>query len=202
MEARYVEHPMRATGSALRLSSGKMPVMFPEQLETRRLRLRRPVMSDAESVFQKYAQDEAVTRYLQWRPHSTIDTTRSFIANCDAEWRSASAFPYVITRKEDEELLGMIELRPRGHRLECGFVLARAHWGNGLMPEALSALTAIALAQPQVYRVEATCDVENRASAWVLQKAGFECEGRLRRYIVHPNISSEPRDSFLYAIAK
>lgn len=159
-------------------------------------------MSDAESVFQKYAQDEQVTRYLQWRPHSSVDTTRSFIANCDAQWRSASAFPYVIARKEDGELLGMIELRPRDHRLEFGFVLARPYWGNGLMPEAVSALTALALQQPGVYRIEATCDVENSASAWVLEKAGFEREGQLRRYIVHPNISPEPRDSFLYAIAK
>jgi RimJ/RimL family protein N-acetyltransferase len=179
-----------------------MLIMFPVELETRRLRLRRPRMSDAESVFRKYAQDAEVTRYLQWRPHSSVDTTRSFIANCEAQWRSASAFPYVIASKEDGELLGMIELRPRGHRVEFGFVLARAYWGNGLMPEAVSALTAVALGQPDVYRVEATCDAENRASARVLEKSGFEREGQLRRYIVHPNVSPEPRDSYLYAIAK
>jgi RimJ/RimL family protein N-acetyltransferase len=112
------------------------------------------------------------------------------------------AFPYVITRKDDGELLGMIEIRPNRHRADFGFVLARPHWGNGIMPEAISALIQITLGQPLIYRMEATCDLENKASARALEKAGLRREGLLRRYIIHPNISSEPRDSLLYAITK
>jgi RimJ/RimL family protein N-acetyltransferase len=36
----------------------------------------------------------------------------------------------------------------------------------------------------------------------VLEKAGMQCEGILRKYIVHPNISDIPRDSYIYAITK
>jgi [ribosomal protein S5]-alanine N-acetyltransferase len=36
----------------------------------------------------------------------------------------------------------------------------------------------------------------------VMEKVGMQREGILRKYIVHPNISDEPRDSFMYAIVK
>jgi RimJ/RimL family protein N-acetyltransferase len=176
--------------------------MLPETLETLRLLLRRPLPRDADVIFHAYAQDREVTRFLVWLPHSSVETTRKFIADCETRWETAKAFPYVITRKADRELLGMIEFRPNGHRADFGFVLARRYWGQGLMPEAVSALISIVLAQPSVYRVEATCDVDNKASARALEKAGLSREGLLRRNIIHPNISPEPRDSFLYAITK
>ena len=176
--------------------------MLPEPIDTKRLLLRRPLPEDADASFEAYAQDREVTRYLVWRPHTAVETTREFIAHCLRRWESEKAFPYVITRKGDGELLGMIELRPNGHRAEFGFVLARRFWGQGVMAEAASALVAIALAQPSIFRVEATCDVENRRSARVLEKAGFSREGLLRRNIIHPNISPEPRDSLLYAITR
>ena len=176
--------------------------MFPESIETQRLLLRKPLPKDADSIFQAYAQDREVTRYLEWRPHASVGTTREFIANCQSQWASAKAFPYVITKKDNGELLGMIEIRPNGHRANFGFVLARPYWGRGLMPEAASALVSIALAQPSIFRVAATCDVENSASARVLEKAGLSREGLLRRNIIHPNISPEPRDSLLYAITR
>jgi len=32
-----------------------------------------------------------------------------------------------------------------------------------------------------------------------MEKIGMECEGVLRRWMVFPNISPEPRDSLMYA---
>ena len=98
--------------------------------------------------------------------------------------------------------MGMIEVRPNGHRANFGYVLARAYWGNGFMPEAIAALVKITLGPATTYRMEATCDVENKASARALEKSGFSREGLLRRYTIHPNISPEPRDSLLYALTK
>jgi RimJ/RimL family protein N-acetyltransferase len=176
--------------------------MFPEAIETRRLVLRRPRPEDAEGIFRKYAQDTAVTRYLLWAPHGSVHNTREFIARCAELWTAAAVFSYVIARKADTEMLGMLESRIAGHRAELGFVLARPYWGNGYMPEAVSAMIALALAQPPIFRVEATCDTENVRSARVMEKAGLVFEGKLRRHMIHPNISSEPRDSLMFAAVK
>lgn len=67
------------------------------------------------------------------------------------------------------------------------------------MPEAIDAVAQVALALPNVYRIQATCDTENMASARALEKAGFTREGLLSRYIIHPNLGQEPRSCFMYA---
>ena len=50
-----------------------------------------------------------------------------------------------------------------------------------------------------IWRIGAGCDVENLGSARVMERAGLTREGVLRRWIIHPNISSEPRDWLSYA---
>ena len=98
--------------------------------------------------------------------------------------------------------MGIIEIRVDGFRADVGYGVARPHWGRGIATEALRPIVAWALAQPSIHRVWALCDVENVASARVLEKVGMQREGLLRRNIVHPNISDEPRDSYCYAVVK
>jgi len=74
-----------------------------------------------------------------------------------------------------------------------------AYWHHGYATEAGRAVIAWAADLPEVYRVWAVCDVENPASARVLEKLGMSREGVLRRWIIHPNISSEPRDCYVYS---
>jgi [ribosomal protein S5]-alanine N-acetyltransferase len=71
-------------------------------------------------------------------------------------------------------------------------VLARPTWGQGLMTEALSEVVGWALRQPGIWRIGDVCDVENLASARVMEKAGLEREGVLRRWGVHPNLGEVP----------
>ena len=145
----------------------------PETLATSRLRLRPPQLEDAQAIFAGYAQDRAVTKYLTWRPHRDIDETRAFLQSCLAGWQDASAFPWAIIRTVDGQLLGMVELRVDGHRVDLGYVLARRAWGQGYMTEAVGALMEWVWQQPGVYRVWAVCDIENQASARVLEKVGM-----------------------------
>jgi RimJ/RimL family protein N-acetyltransferase len=85
---------------------------------------------------------------------------------------------------------------------ELGFVLARRYWDQGYMTEAMKAVMDWALRRGDVYRVWAVCDIDNLASARVMEKAGMQREGVLKRWSVHPNISAEPRDSYCYAVVK
>lgn len=177
-------------------------MQFPETVKTPRLGLRRPQAEDAEAIFETYAQDPTVTRYLVWRPHQSIQTTREFIGQCLDRWNAGSAFPYVITRGGSNQAIGMVEIRPGRFKAGIGYVLARKYWGQGLMPEAAGEFVRMILSDPSMYRVEAFCDVANTASARTLEKAGMLREGVMRRYIVHPALSDEPRDCYLYAVTK
>ena len=98
--------------------------------------------------------------------------------------------------------MGMISARVDSHKLNLGYGLARRYWGNGYMPEVIQGLIHWALKQPDIYRVWAVCDIENVASARVMEKAGMQREGILRRWSMHPNRSDEPRDCYCYAKTK
>lgn len=174
----------------------------PKTLKTDRLRLRKAKLSDAEPIFRQYAQDPEVTKYVSWRAHANLEETREYVRMCLLAWDIGKAFHWVIERTEDKQVIGMVIARAGGEKWELGYVLARAHWGQGYMTEALKALIAWALKQKEIFRIWAVCDIDNVASARVMEKAGMEREGVLRRWSVHPNLSPEPRDSYCYAIVK
>jgi ribosomal-protein-alanine N-acetyltransferase len=175
---------------------------MPEQFETKRLVLRKPRLDDARAIFEGWAQDQEVTRYLTWRPHEQVEQTQEFVQSCIRAWEGETRFPYMITLKGSDEVIGMIDPRIEGPKVGIGYVAARAHWGKGYVPEATRAIIDWAFQQPSIYRVYATTDVENIASRRVLEKVGMQCEGILRKYIFHPNISDVPRDSYMYSITK
>jgi ribosomal-protein-alanine N-acetyltransferase len=182
--------------------------MFPQHLETERLTLRPPTVADAPALFKRYTQDADVTRFLSWAPHTAVEQTELFLAEAERFWREGVKFPWALVNKEDQSLMGMIELRldtgveADGRRAEVGYVLARDAWGQGYMTEALQGVIAMALAPGKLTRIWAKCDVCNTASARVLERAGMVVEGQLRRHAVHPNLGSDPRDSVIYAIVR
>ena len=174
----------------------------PETIQTKRLLLRKPSMDDALAIFEAYAQDPEVTRYLVWKPHQNMQETEQFLLACGQLWRTGKDFAYAITLKGNDRLIGMFGLHPMNLKVEVGYALARPYWGNGYMTEVLCAMIEWAFSQPDIFRVQAICDVENVASARVMEKASMVREGLLRRYVSHPNISDEPRDAYMYAIVK
>jgi RimJ/RimL family protein N-acetyltransferase len=175
---------------------------MPEHIETERLLMRPPRLEDADAIFEGWAQDREVTRYLTWRPHECIEQAQEFVRSCVAAWEKDARFPYMITLRENHNVIGMIDPRIEGSKVGIGYGLARSYWGKGYVPEATRALIDWAFRQPMIYRVYATTDVENVASQRVLEKVGMQREGLLRKYIIHPNISNIPRDSYMYAITR
>lgn len=84
------------------------------------------------------------------------------------------------------------------HRLtaELGYWLGEPFWGRGIMSEAVIALVDYAFRNFALQRIFASVFANNPGSARVLEKAGFQFEGVMRR-----NVVKEGRilDSLLYA---
>ncbi len=183
-----------------RTSVAVSQLMFPDGFQTGRLTLRPITAGDAEPIFDGYAQNSEVTRFLTWRPHRGLDDAVAYVQRCMG---AVSSRTYVLIGRHNKKLIGAFDLRQdRPHGLGYGYVLARSVWGQGLMTEALLEVSRWALLQPVVWRIEDCCDVENRASARVMEKAGMTFEGIARRWTMHPNVSAEPRDCFIYAKVK
>lgn len=160
------------------------------------------MMEDARAVFETWAQDPEVTRTMTWTPHEDMDVTRSVLRRMIDAWERGARFTYMILERDSKQAVGMIEIRPEGHKAEIGYVLARKYWNRGYMSEAAAALRDWAFSQPEIFRLYATTSVTNIGSQRVMEKIGMTREGLMRRYVIHPNVSSEPIDSYLYALVK
>jgi RimJ/RimL family protein N-acetyltransferase len=162
--------------------------------------LRRVTSSDALAIFDSYAADATVTRHLGWRPHADAGETESFVTSAADEWESGRGFPLVVfPRSDPDDLIGMFHPHVGVFKVNYGYVLAKRSWGRGCATEILKWLIEHAMTHPAIHRTEAFCDLENRASARVMEKAGMVREGLLRRYFVHPNVCEAPRDCFMYS---
>jgi RimJ/RimL family protein N-acetyltransferase len=139
-------------------------------------------MSDADSIFTGYAQDPEVCRYVPWKPHRSIADTETFLRGAVEALAGTVRSPWVITLPPADEAIGMIELRPANPFSTMGYVLRRSAWGQGLTTEGVRAVMAAAFTLPDLWRVSAYCDADNRASARVMEKVGMSLEGRLRRF--------------------
>ena len=164
-----------------------------------RVRLRAPHIGDADTIFAEMASDPAVTRHLMWAPHSDVGETRRVI---DEIYLGGDNSVWLIEWRATGEFVGVCESRrPVPHSVELGYCLSRRWWGQGIMTEVVRMLIDSARLDPVVYRVWATCHVDNAASARVLQNAGMTREGRLARYAVLPNLAPEPQDCLMFAKA-
>ena len=169
-----------------------------EPIQTERLILRRPDAADAAALFQ-LASSVAVTKYVGWPRHSTPQDTHSFLDFSNSEWARWPAGPLVIESRAGT-LLGTSGLSfETSYRASTGYVLAQDAWGKGFAIETLRAVAALA-DQLKVRRLYALCHVEHRASASVLGRGGFICEGILRKFAVFPNLNvPDPQDVYCYA---
>jgi ribosomal-protein-alanine N-acetyltransferase len=168
------------------------------ELRSARLRLRPPAAGDAAAVLEAWGADPEATRYLAWRPHTSLREAEEALAQRIQRLASGVEYSWLLESAGASGPIGVVSAWPTGTALELGFVLARRAWGNGLATESVRCVSEWALAAPQLTFLFATCDAENRASARVLEKSGFVCRGPYERAIVRPNLSAEPRPSLYF----
>ncbi len=173
--------------------------MFATTLTTNRLTLRPLQISDAESIFDRYASDPEVTRFLSWPTHTSLEETRSFLENPPKPTKGFTEVRWALCLHDDPLPWGMITAWIRDSQVDLGYCLARPLWGQGIMTEATRAIMKEAWRQESVWRVSASCHPENKGSARIMEKCGMRLEGTLRRRSVLPQMGSEPQDALLYA---
>lgn len=79
---------------------------------------------------------------------------------------------------------------------EVGYWLGESYWGRGIATAALQSVTAYAFKEFQLTRVYALPFARNASSARVLEKAGYICEGVLRRSAIKDGVIL---DQLMYA---
>lgn len=170
-------------------------------LSTGRLRLRPLSLRDARDMF-AYAGDPEVARYTTWEPHQSLEDSRRFLRAVLQQRFLGQPVPWGIVELHSGRLLGtagFVSWRPEQRRAEVGYAIARSHWNQGYVTEAMRRILEFGWREMQLHRIEARCLTENGASERVMQKIGMRYEGILRGQIY---FKGQFRDVKMYAILR
>jgi len=150
-------------------------------LETERLILRNWEASDLEDMYE-YAKVEGVGEMAGWPHHENIEITKGvikrFMENNEV---------YAVVLKEQNKVIGSLGIHSRTMdpcykadvQREIGYVLSKAYWGRGLMPEAVKAAIRYAFEELGVDVLWCGHFMTNPQSQRVVEKSGFRfyCDG-------------------------
>jgi ribosomal-protein-alanine N-acetyltransferase len=142
------------------------------RLETNRLILRPFEYSDAEAMFNNWASDDEVTKYLTWPTHKSIEDTKYILDLWINQYEKPERINFAITLKETNELIGGIDVVGYiDNTPVIGYNLSRKYWNNGYMSEACKTVINYLFSLGyETIRIDAAKD--NLASNRVIQKCG------------------------------
>lgn len=137
-----------------------------QRIRSKRLILRKPRIEDAKDIFDRYTQDPEVSRFVSWQTHQKLADSEAYMEQAIAAWSNGPHRPYAIELQQEPGIIGMIAARFfQDFLVNLGFTLARKHWNHGYMTEAVAAIIQHCMSHSHIFRVEATCDIDNIGSA-------------------------------------
>ena len=141
-------------------------------LETERLLLRPWTEDDAEAMYDGWAHDEEVTKFLTWNPHPNILTTEVLIKAWIKEYEKLERINCAIVLKSENKLIGGIDVVGYLDGIPViGYCSDKRYWNRGYMTEAckclLDYLFSIGHKEVKIDAIK-----ENIGSNRVIQKCG------------------------------
>jgi ribosomal-protein-alanine N-acetyltransferase len=148
-----------------------------QSIETVRLILRRFEVQDAEDMFQNWAGDPEVCKYLSWGPHKGVDDSLKRILSWISNYNNKNSYIWAIELKSKNLVIGSISVEISDETTQCcevGYCIGKPHWSRGIMTEALLAVMHYLFYEVGYLSIRAKHDVINIASGKVMQKAGMQ----------------------------
>jgi len=144
-------------------------------LKTPRLVLRAWKESDL-SDFYEYASEEGVGQMAGWNPHRSMEESREILSRFiqdkkvfALEYQGKAIGSLGVEKYKEANYPELDALQGR----EIGYVLSKAYWGQGLMPEAVKAVTESLFREEKLDLVLVGHFVWNTQSQRVIEKCGF-----------------------------
>lgn len=175
----------------------------PMLIEGEGVLLRMPQMSDfaAWSVLRERSRSFLTPWEPIWPAYDlTRGSFRRRIRRYAHDVREDLAYPFLVFRRSDRELLGGLSLsnvrRGVTQTASLGYWMGEPHAGRGYMGAAVRALLPFAHGTLNLRRIEAACLPHNVPSIRLLEGSGFKREGYGREYLC---INGVWQDHLLFA---
>ena len=172
-------------------------------LETDRLILRKFKIDDYKEMFDNWASDEKVCKYVSFTPHKDYKETKEILNKWIKEYDMGN-YNFAVELKDTKEIIGNIEtvsISKKNNTCELGYCYGSKYWGCGYATEALRRVIEFLLIECDFHLVETKHKSSNPASGRVMEKAGMKKDGilRERRYNKETNMYD---DLIVYSMTK
>lgn len=161
----------------------------------------RPLRADDAADLFAYLSDPAVTERTAF-PDITPTLVAGMIEKYQRRWAAGELSKWAVTLPPDDRPVGTCGFNDwsAAHRwAELAYDLARPHWGTGLMRRAVAAVLRWSFGLNQIDRVHAYVRVDNERSGRLLERLGFQREGRLRNFRI---CRGRPHDFDIYGLLR
>lgn len=151
-----------------------------KELNSKRLRLRRFIKSDANELFKSYINQKEFLYYAN-KETKTIEEVNIYLERQLERYESKDVYNWCITLKESGVIVGSINLRVNDYNnsVEFNYAIDNRYINKGYMTEALLCVKEFCMSELKVKRFQGGCCIENKASEKVMQKIGMKHEGIL-----------------------
>ena len=144
-----------------------------QTIHTQRLTLRRVRSEDGQAMFDNWASDPEVTKYLSWPTHDNVGISQWVVNDWVKSYEKPDFYQWGI--EFEGELIGSISVvELRGEIADIGYCIGKKWWHKGIVSEALAGVMTFLFEQVGVLRIEAIHDVNNPNSGGVMRKCGLE----------------------------
>ena len=153
-----------------------------QTLLTQRLVLRRFRPEDAQAMFDNWASDDEVTKYLTWPSHTDIGVSKWVVNDWVASYDKDDYYQWAI--EFEGQVIGSVSVVDRRDdiaRATVGYCIGKDWWHKGIMSEALKAVMDYLFDEIGMNRIEACFDPNNPNSGKVMAKCGMKYEGTHRQ---------------------
>ena len=154
------------------------------RLESTRLLLRPFAVADAQAMYDNWASDPEVTRFLTWPPHKSVEDTKAILTDWAKSYGQDNYYQWAIVLKENGDKpigsISVVSMKEELDLVHVGYCLGRPWWRQGIMTEALRTLIDFFFAEVGANRIECMHDPGNPHSGMVMQNCGMRYEGTLR----------------------
>lgn len=152
-----------------------------QYIETQRLILRRFELSDVQPMFDNWASDDEVTKYLTWPTHTSVSVTEQVLEDWIPQYSQNDFYNWAIVWKENGSRpignISVVRWNKDGEVPIVGYCMGRRWWHRGIMTESLGVVIDFLFEQVGVERIETYHDPNNPHSGGVMRKCGMTFEG-------------------------
>ncbi len=173
-----------------------------QPIETERMVLRPVRASDAAPLADRRSHPE-VAALQSWEPPFPLERATAMIENMLREQDLVDEAWWMLTveNRADGAVMGDLAIHPTfGLRsIEIGYTFHPDYWGHGYAVEAVDALVDRLFERPEVSRLSAMLHPDNTASERVLERTGFQYEGRTK---LSYWVGDDNSDDLLYGMTR